>query len=64
MTPCATGHTWSEWRPIPEGLLERRCGCGAVERGTYDAVNGGELARLGAVVAAFRRAFPGYEPLR
>lgn len=42
---------------MDSGLLERRCACGAVERGSYEAVNGAELDRLAHVMDAFRRVF-------
>jgi len=38
-------------------MLERRCGCGAVERGTYEAVNADAVERLDAVLGAWRRVF-------
>jgi hypothetical protein len=60
---CSVAHRWSAWRPLASGLLERRCACGSVERGSYDAVNAAELEKLAAVLAAWRRTF-GDEPPR
>jgi hypothetical protein len=46
---------------VATGLLERRCPCGSVERGTSEAINAQALEQLDVVLAAFRRAFPGRE---
>jgi hypothetical protein len=55
MTAC--GFRWSPWREIDGGMLERRCGCGAVERATFEAINTQALEQLDAMLSAWRRVF-------
>ena len=61
----AHGHTWSPWYPVQAGLLEHRCACGSVERGTTETITDtmlhgmdAALARLRALIAEARPGRP------
>ena len=55
-------HRWTPWRMVERGLLERRCPCGSVERGTPETLVAEALGEHGeAFVVSSREDEPPHE---